>query len=127
MNAFHYRYLLWMLGTTVPIYLMITVFMPEGFAGVPWMLLVTFIFFCLFLSLLGCEQSPLWNGLIAFLFWLPMLGLHLHHPGTETISRGEVHKGVISILMIGVIHALIQFTARYVLKNLRPEKTQSGA
>ncbi|QDT99250.1 hypothetical protein V144x_47610 [Gimesia aquarii] len=121
MNAFHKRYLLWVLGTTAPIYTMITVLMPKGFAGVPWMLLVTAIFLLMFLALLGFESSPIWNGLIAFLFWLPMIVIHLHNPGTVAISRGEVHKGVIEILTIGAIHALIQFTARYII-NIKNNK-----
>ncbi len=123
-NRFRYRYLLWVIGTTVPIYLMITVYMPEGFAGVPWMILVTFLFFCMFLALVICERSSLWNGVIAFLFWMPMVGLHLHHPGTEAVSRGEVYKGVILIMTIGIAHALIQFTVSYFVNQIRPERAE---
>ncbi|QDT94808.1 hypothetical protein [Gimesia aquarii] len=127
MNAFHKSHLLWVLGTTAPIYTMITVLMPKGIAGVPWIGLVAVIFLLMFLALLGFERSPIWNGLIAFIFWLPMIVLHLLNPGTVAISRGEVHKGVIEILAIGLIHALIQFTARFIMNKRHPEKTQLGA
>jgi len=126
MNAFHKSHLLWVLATTALIYTMIT-HKPVGLAGVPCVLLAAFIFLCMFLAVFGFVASPIWNGLIAFIFWLPMIVLHLCNPGTVAISRGEVHKGVITILTIGVIHALIQFTARCIINKLRPEKIQLGA
>ncbi|QDT98017.1 hypothetical protein [Gimesia aquarii] len=122
MNTFHKIHLLWVLATTALIYTIIT-HLPVGLAGVPYAMLAAFIFLLMFLAVLGFVASPIWNGLIAFFFWLPMIALHLHNPGTVAISRGEVHKGVIEILTIGVIHALIQFTIRYIINKLRPEKT----
>lgn len=118
------RHLWWLLGTTIPIYAMITVLMPDGFAGVPWMGLVMIVFLCLFLALLGFENSAQWNGIIAFVFWLPMLLIHSMNPGYETLALGEVHRGIMAILLIAACHSILQFGLRSLINRIYPEEAQ---
>jgi hypothetical protein len=102
-------------ATTIPIYAMLTVFMPPGFAGVPWMLLILGVFAALFVALLFFEESPVWNGLIAFCFWLPMIFIHLAEPGIDTIANGTVFVGVLEILGIAEVHGFSQYALRRAL------------
>ena len=112
-----------LLGTIIPIYAMLTIFMPLGFGGVPCTGIVLFAFATLFLTLLIIEHSPLWNGLTAFLFWMPMIAIHLMQPGTETVANGKVHEGVIAILGIGLLHGAVQFVARWLINAVKGSKT----
>lgn len=118
------RRLAWVSGTTIPIYLMLTVLAPPGIGSVPWLLVVIIVFCALFVTLIFREPSSLWNGVIAFVFWLPLVVLHLMRPGSETVKNGEVLSGVIAILGVAYIHAAIQYLARAGLimwKNRTPD------
>jgi len=118
--------LLWISRTTIPIYLMLTLFMPPGFAGNLWMVLVMFVFLWQFIALLISESSCTWNGIIAFVFWMPMVGLHLMYPGTETVKNGEVHEGVLWILTVAVVHASIQLGIRALLNLGGDRRRKAG-
>ena len=118
MNTIIAKRIGWITGTTAPIYTMLSALMPAGFGGVPWQGLVCLVFLTLFVTLLIKEQSILWNGLIAIIFWMPMIALHIHQPGTETIEQGTVHVGVIWIATIGAIHGAIQSLARLSLNRI---------
>jgi hypothetical protein len=118
MNTLIVKRVAWMIGTTAPIYLMLTVFMPPGFGGVPWMWLVLLVFAGLFIGLLCFERSALWNGIIAFVFWIPMVIIHIMHPGTQTVAEGKVYVGVLQIFGIAAIHGGLQFGARFLVNYL---------
>ena len=107
-----FKRFLYVLGTIIPVYLMLTVFMPPGFGGVPWMYFVFLAFFILFFALGFCEKSWFWNGIIAFIFWLPMIVLHLFYLGTENIQNGTVYIGLLGILGIALAHSIIQMGFR---------------
>lgn len=108
-----FKRLLWIVGTILPVYLML-VFMPPGFGGVPWMFFVILVFLIEFIALVSFEQSCLWNGIVAFLFWIPMIGIDLTYPGTVNIDNG-INETVFQILALALVHALIQMGIRAVL------------
>lgn len=118
MRSEHRKRIQLITGTIVPVYTMLTVLMPGGFAGVYWMMLVVVVFIVLFVLVLTFEKSPVWNGLIAFIFWMPMVAIHLYRPGTAAIEEGTVYVGVIEILRIGLVHAVIQSLLRLGVNQL---------
>ena len=112
--------LMWLFGTTGTVYPMLTVLMPAGAAGIPWMGLVFLVFVVEFFALLICEESALWNGAIAFCFWLPMVALHLISPGMDSIEKGTVVYGAVDLLAVAVFHAFLQSGMRFLFNWKRP-------
>ena len=97
---------------------MLTVFMPSGFSGVPWMGLVILIFFIGMAAVISFDPSVKRNAIYAFCFWIPMLAIHLIRPGTKTIQEGKVMEGVWTILGIAIAHSSIQALLRLVVSQI---------
>jgi Na+/phosphate symporter len=96
---------------------MLTIFMPSGLSGVPWMGLVASVFLIGMISVLFTEPSVKKNAVFAFCIWLPMIGLHLASPGTKTIEEGKVMDGVWFILSCAIAHTLIQSILRALISK----------
>jgi len=113
--------ILWVIGTIIPSYLLLIIlnrmyresneFMLAPFL-VLWlaMLLVTAFF-----RLLYSEKSPLWNGIIAFLFWMPLAGWYWLEPNEEAIETRRVYAAIIEVLKIALAHGSIQFLGRWLI------------
>jgi hypothetical protein len=117
----------WIIGVTTPIYLMLTVLMPPGFFGVPWMGLVLLVFLGLFSSLLIFEKSALWNGVIAIIFWMPILGLMIAEPGIHATDRAEVFREMKPILLTAEIHVILQYSLRHLLNKFSESSLDEDA
>ncbi len=75
----------------------------------------------LFFWLLYSENSPLWNGSIVFLFWMPLAGWYWLEPSEEAIITRNVYAAIIEVFKIALAHGAIQFLGR-VLINIRSNR-----
>ena len=104
MTLYARKRILWILGITVPTYvLFIPAYWtitrePEPSFAVFLTLWVALADLILFLWLLRSERSALWNGIIAFLFWMPAVGWSWLEPNAELIQTRNVGDGVVEML-----------------------------
>jgi len=80
------------------------------------------LFVVFFIRLLYAEKSPLWNGAVAFVFWLPVLGFHWAWPDTVTVWEEEVIDVAISIGIVALAHCFIQSTGRVFINRFYTEE-----
>ncbi|NLN88055.1 MAG: hypothetical protein GX133_10740 [Syntrophomonadaceae bacterium] len=119
--------IVWTKGTIVPLYSMLIAgklspdlrllfIVPE---------VALFVVFCI--KLLYAEKSPLWNGAVAFVFWLPVLGFHWARPDATTVWEREVGAVAISIGIVALAHCFIQSTGRvFINRFYTKENARSG-
>jgi len=69
-------------------------------------------FSVVFFSLLYVEKSLLWNGIVAFLFWMPVVGWWRLIPEMQEVPFYDVFYVV---FQIGLVHACIQVLGRIVM------------
>jgi len=85
------------------------------------------LFVVFFIKLLYAEKSPLWNGAVAFVFWLPVLGFHWAWPDATTVWEREVGAVAISIGVVALAHCFIQATGRvFINRFYTEENARSG-
>lgn len=94
--------------TTPPLLLMMTVFMPPGFAGVPYMGLVLVVFVALFVAVAFVERSLFINFVVILLFWSSMCLIQVMHPGAAPSQTQHILNGLLQISTIAVAHSVIQ-------------------
>lgn len=117
----------WWAVITVPLLLMLTVLMPPGFYGIPWMLLVLLVFLVLFAVLVGKVPTVWINGVVPLGFWCAgILPLCLIYPGTESTTQDTI-RGAIQIISIGLAHATIQMLVCSLLLFLRNRQRSNSS
>ena len=101
--------------TTPPLLLMLTVFMPPGFAGVPYMCLVLIVFLTLFIAVAVVERSLVINSVIVVVFWASICVVQVMNPGTAPGAWQRIHDGLLQITLIGTIHLSAQLTINWAI------------
>ena len=100
-------------ATTLPLLLMLTVFMPRGFSGVPYMQIVILVFTVLFGLVAVIERSLSVNLMIVVVFWSAICIWHLLNPGTAPGRTTRMVNGALRIGLIAGIHACTQAAICY--------------
>ena len=117
----------WIMGTIIPGYILL-VFACRAYTKnndsdlSPFLLISWAVLLCTaFFRLLYSEKSPVWNGIIAFLFWMPLAGWYWLQPSEEAILTRNIYTAIIEVFKIALAHGAIQFLGR-VLINIQGDR-----
>lgn len=106
-------------AVTLPLLLMLTVFMPAGFSGVPYIYFVILTFLVSFGLVAGFERSLAVNMTSVLVFWSAILVWHLLRPGTAPGQGARMASGALYIGGASLVHALLQATIWCIRATLR--------
>ena len=119
--------IVWTIGTIVPLYSMLIAGKLSPDLRLLFIVPEVALFVVFFIRLLYAEKSPLWNGAVAFVFWLPVLGFHWAWPDATTVWEREVGAVAISIGVVALAHCFIQATGRvFINRFYTEENARSG-
>ncbi|HOC67391.1 MAG TPA: hypothetical protein PLL36_02190 [Candidatus Hydrogenedentes bacterium] len=119
--------IVWTIGTIVPLYSMLIAGKLSPDLRLLFIVPEVALFVVFFIKLLYAEKSPLWNGAVAFVFWLPVLGFHWAWPDATTVWEREVGAVAISIGVVALAHCFIQATGRvFINRFYTEENARSG-
>ncbi len=119
--------IVWIIGTIVPLYAMLIAGKLSPDLRLLFIVPEVALFVVFFIKLLYAEKSPLWNGAVAFVFWLPVLGFHWAWPDATTVWEREVGAVAISIGVVALAHCFIQATGRvFINRFYTEENARSG-
>ena len=116
------RFILLSAITTPPLLLMLAVFMPPGFAGVPYMVFVMVVFVGLFVMVAVVEKSLIINLCVLLFFWMSISIGTVLNPGTAANRWGQVVEILLQISLIGVVHGAIQLGVAWGFRKLSRKK-----
>ena len=119
--------IVWTIGTIVPLYSMLIAGKLSPDLRLLFIVPEVALFVVFFIKLLYAEKSPLWNGAVAFVFWLPVLGFHWAWPDATTVWEREVGAVAISIGVVALAHCFIQANGRvFINRFYTEENARSG-